>query len=160
MPNNNGKRVKNTSSVVSSSDSSSSASYVDADAFESPAASALLNFFLFSSSFSCLNLHVRLYVKIKPRQKGFKHQNEVQRHLSPAGWALERFARPAVIIPLPPSLTTGFAPPIFRNHTCCAVLRTLFVNLMESMESIIIIVLDLIDFIHWTGRGRDLVWSN
>lgn len=50
--------------MVSSSNSSSSMSYVDEDAFESPAASALLSFLLFSSSFSCLNLLVRLYVKI------------------------------------------------------------------------------------------------
>jgi len=51
--------------------------------------------------------------------------------LSPGcpGCAADLFARPAVMIPLAFSLTTGFAPPNLRNHTCWAVLRTLFVNL-------------------------------
>jgi hypothetical protein len=42
-------------------------------------------------------------------------------------------------------LTAGFAPPIFRNHTCWAVLRTLFVNLTENHEYTMIIV-DLVVF--------------
>lgn len=51
------------------------------------------------------------------------------RNLSPV-----RFAWPALMIWPAPSFTAGLAPPSFLSQTCCAVLRTLFVNLSKSTE--------------------------